>query len=211
MKQFKKILLIVILLCCVSCVLAQGKHLPQSPYDKKFDQLLKQTNLRFIFPGGFKEVEPIDNEDFSYDFAMELPGHDLEVWLQIKPQRQNWLSYEKARQENTLRAVANPDSMYVDMSKANAIALSADNNILVRNMPTEVLARYNADAGKSYLINLPDMYITKHYKYALLVALQKNHIGTLIAVYLSNERDADFYHDVYRAAHCFRFIDKPAR
>lgn len=208
MKQFKKILLIVMLLCGVVNVFAQGRHLSEDPDHKKFDQLLKETNLQFAFPAGFRTITPVDNEDFSYDFAMELPRHDFEVWLQIKPQRQNWVSYQKALYEKPHREVANPDSMYMDMSKANAKALSADNNFLVRNMPPEVLARYNADAGKSYLINLPDLNITKHYKYALLVALQKNHTGTVIAVYFTNEKDADFYREVYRAAHCLRFINQ---
>lgn len=208
MKQFKKILLIAGFLCGVINSFAQGVHLSENSTRKKFGQLLKETNLQFSFPAGFRKIPPVDNDDFSYDFAMELPGRCLEVWIQVKPQKQNWASYVKAKQENSRHAVANPDSMYVDMSKAHAIALSGDNgdnNILMRNMPPYVLARYNADAGKSYLINLSDQSITKHYKYALLVALQKNHTGTLIAVYFTNQKDADFYREVYRAAHCLRF------
>ena len=214
MKQFRKILLIVGFLCGVSDVLAQNRHLPVDPARKKFEQLLKETNLQFIFPSGFNVIPPVDNDDFSYDFAMELPGHDFMVWIQVKSERQNWFSYEKARHDHTQKELANPDSMYVDMSRANATALSGDNgdnNILVRNMPPNVLARYNADAGKSYLINLSDQGITKHYKYALLVALQKDHIGTLIAVYFTNEKNADFYREVYRAAHCLRFADKAGK
>jgi hypothetical protein len=211
MKQFKQILLTVITLCCVGYALAQVKRLHEYPDNKKFYQLLKQTNLKFTYPAGFRQITPVDDEDFSYDFAMELPGKDFEVWLQVKPQRQNWISYEKARRDNTQKAVANPDSMYVDISRADAIALSADNNILERSMPPEVLARYNADAGKSYLLNLNDLGATKHYKYALIVALQKNHSGTLIAVYFTNEKDADFYREVYHAAHCLRFTNQPGR
>ena len=211
MKQFKQILLIVVFLCGANNVFAQSKLLPLTPDQKKFYQLLKEANLAFTFPSGFKQITPVDNEDFSYDFAMMLPNRDFEVWLQIKPQKQNWISYEKAKQDNPQRAVANPDSMYVDMSKADAAALSADNKILVRYMPPKVLAGYNADAGKSYFFNLPDLAITKHYKYALVVALQKDHTGTLIAVYFTNEKDADFYREVYRAAHCLRFTNQPAK
>jgi hypothetical protein len=208
MKQFKKILLIVVFLCGVINVFAQSKQAPVKPDRKKFYQLLKEANLKFTYPPGFREIAPVDNDDFAYDFAMELPDHDFEVWIQVKSQRQNWFSYDRARNDKSQRQVANPDSMYVEMSKADASALSADSNILVRNMPAKVLAGYNADVGKSYLINLPDLDITKHYKYALLVALQKKHTGTLIAVYFTNEKDADFYREVYRAAHCLRFMDK---
>jgi hypothetical protein len=211
MKQFKKILLIVVFLCGVANVFAQGKHISETPARKKFNQLLKETNLQFAFPSGFREIAPVDNDDFSYDYAMELPGRDFEVWIQVKSQRQNWISYDRARYDKTQKELANPDSMYVDMSKADATALSGDSSILVRSMTPEILARYNADVGKSYLINLPDLDITKHYKYALLVALQKSHTGTLIAVYFTNEKDADFYREVYRAAHCLRFMDKVGR
>ncbi len=211
MKQFKQILLSMMLLCCVHHAFAQAKRAPQNPDHKKFYQLLKEANLKFSYPAGFREIPPVDNEDFSYDFAMQLPDKDFEVWLQVKSQRQNWASYENAMRDNSHKELANPDSMYVDMSKADATTLSADNNILVRNMPPEVLSKYNADAGKSYLINLPDLDVTKHYKYALLVALQKNHTGTLIAVYFTNEKDADFYRAVYRAAHCLRFASTPGK
>src|ERR1700743_1317772 len=127
MKQFKKILLIVGFLCGVGHVFAQGRHLSGDPTRKKFDQLLKETNLQFTFPSGFSVIPPVDNDDFSYDFAMELPGHDFEVWIQVQSARQNWFSYEKARHDNTQKELANPDSMYVDMSRATAAALSGDN------------------------------------------------------------------------------------
>jgi hypothetical protein len=203
-KQFKKLLLIVILLCCVVPAIAQNKRLPAKASHKAFNQLLKESDLSFTFPAGFHEIKAINNEYYSYDFAMESDDEDFEVWLQIKPGKQNWASYEKAANDNQ-RQLANPDSVYDGLSRADAMALSVDSNILVRNMPPEVLARYNADIGKSYLINLADMEVTKHYKYALLVALQKRHTSTLVAVYFTNAKDADFYRDVYRAAHCLRF------
>lgn len=209
MKQFKKILLIVVILCCAGNIFAQGKRIPAVSAHKKFYQLLKEANLEFVFPAGFKEIPPVDNEDFAYDFAMELPGHDFEVWLQVKPQKQNWISYQKAKERDEQHTLTNPDSIYAYMSRADAMALSADSDLLMRNMPPEVLARYNADAGKSYLINLPNLRVTRHYKYALLVALQKSHTGTLIAVYFTNDKDADFYRQVYRAAHCLSFVDPP--
>jgi hypothetical protein len=190
-KQFKQLLLIVVFLRFIAPAFAQHNSKPVSEKRKVFYQLLKDADLKFVYPSGFRELSPVDDEDYSYDFAMELPGHDFEVWLQVKPGVQNWASYEHARHNNHFE-LANPDSLYTDMGKADAMSLGADNNFLVRTMPPEVLERYNADAGKSYLINLADLEITKHYKYALIVALQKYHMGTVVAVYFTN--------------HCLQFI-----
>jgi len=198
---------IAMLLCMAVPVFAQTKTARSTTQRKDFFQLIKEANLDFIPPAGFREIKAVNNEDYSFDYAMEVPGKDFEMWLQVRSQKQNWVSYEKASGDKK-NELANPDSMYIDMSKAMASTLSLDNNYLVRNMPPDVLARYNADAGKSYLINLNDSRITKHYKYALIISLQKNHTGTLLAVYFTNDKDADFYRYVYRAGHCLKF--KPA-
>jgi len=208
-KQFKQILLTAMSLCCIVSAIAQTRHPTIISKHKDFNQLLKEADLKLTFPIGFKEIEAVNDEDFSFDFAMELPGKDFEMWLQVKSQKQNWTSYEHAQYDKKTE-LANPDSMYIDMSRADAIALTDDDKFLVRNMPPEVLARYNADAGKSYLLNLTDLPVTKHYKYALLIALQKNHTGTLVAIYFTNDKDPDFYRDVYRAGRCLKFIQPTA-
>ena len=195
---------IVMLLCFAVPVIAQPKAVRPTTQRKDFYQLVKEANLNFTFPTGFREIKAVNNEDFSFDYAMEVPGKNFEMWLQVRSQKQNWISYEKASGDKRTE-LANPDSMYIDMSKATATALSGDNNYLVRNIPPDVLARYNADAGKSYLLNLLDLPTTKHYKYALIISLQKNHTGTLMAVYFTNDKDADFYRYVYRAGHCIKF------
>jgi hypothetical protein len=122
-----------------------------------------------------------------------------------RSQKQNWLSYEHT-QTDQKSELDNPDSMYMEISNAYANALTGGNTYQARDMPPDVLAQYNADAGKSYLLNLLDMPVTQHYKYALIVALQKNHTGTLIAIYFTNYKDPDFYSDVNKVSHSFKFI-----
>ena len=195
---------IVMLLCFTVSAIAQQKIARPTSQRKDFYQLVKEANLNFTFPTGFREIKAVDNEDYSFDYAMEVPGKNFEMWLQVRSQKQNWISYEKASGDKRTE-LANPDSMYIDMSKATATALSGGNDYLVRNIPPDVLARYNADAGKSYLLNLIDLPTTKHYKYALIISLQKNHTGTLMAVYFTNDKDADFYRYVYHAGHCIKF------
>jgi hypothetical protein len=184
---------------------AQKKSMPVNAERKDFYHLLAQADLKFTYPPGFKEDTAVNNEDFSYDFDIELPGRDFEAWFAVKSQKENWTSYQHTRNDEKAR-LENPDSLYLGIGAANATALTGDkDNFTPRNIPPDVLARYNADAGKSYLLTLLDFPETKHYKYALLIAIQKNHTGTLVAVYFTNHKDPEFYKNVDRASHCFRF------
>ncbi len=56
---------------------------------KNFYQLTAEANVEFIYPEGFKEIPAINNENFSFDYAMVLPGHDFEIWLKVRSQKQN--------------------------------------------------------------------------------------------------------------------------
>jgi hypothetical protein len=207
-KLICQIFFTAILLYASTPVLAQKKHLAVNDERKGFYTLLAQAGLKFIFPAGFKQDTAVNNEDFSYDFALELPGEDFDAWFEIKSQKQNWISYEHTEFDKKGR-LANPDSLYLGICTANATALTGYKNYTVRNIPPDVLARYNADAGKSCLLNLLDLAQTKHYKYALLIALQKNHTGTFIAVYFTNNKDPEFYKNVSRVSHSFVFKKQP--
>jgi len=194
-----------IFIYCTMPAFAQAKRQPANTDKKDFYQLLAEANIKFTYPPGFKSIPPVNDEDFSFDYDLQLPGKDFEMWLQIKPQKQNYTSYEHTRYDAQLK-LANPDSIYMDMAKANAITLTGENtDFLVRTIPPEVLARYNADAGKSYLLTLLDLPATRHYKYALILALQQNHTGTMLAICFTNEKDPDFYKNVNRACRSFRF------
>jgi len=206
-KQSKPLLFIVffaIIFYCSSYTFAQNKSLPANSQRKDFYLLLKEADLKFTFPTGFNEIKVINNDYFSSDFALEESRHNCEVWVVVRSQKQNWVSYENA-QNNKKPELANPDSMYVDIGKAYAIGLTGSQNYMMRNIPADVLAEYNADAGKSYLLNLRDMQVIHHYKYALIVSLQKNHTGTLLAIFFTNYKDPDFYRYVNSVSHSFKF------
>ncbi|MBD1383699.1 hypothetical protein IDJ75_00290 [Mucilaginibacter rigui] len=222
MKQFKQILLTGILLFCIAPILmveAQrrtyktkkvvavkqaAKPVSISPQLKNFQQLTAAANVNFIFPKGFKEIKAPNNEDLSFDYAMEMPGKEFEIWFQVKSQKENYASYEKSIGDKS-KAQANPDSLYLGMGTAHALTFAGDNNFLQRTIPPKYLARYNADAGKSYLLNLQDEAVTKGYKYALLITLQKDHIGTILAVCFANEKGPEFFKNIDRASSCIKF------
>jgi hypothetical protein len=226
LKQFKQILLTGILLfCIVPMLMVEAQRRPFkikkaalvkpaakpavkppyiSPQLKSFQQITAAANVNFISPKGFREIKAPDNEDLSFDYAMEAPGKEFEIWFQVKSQKENYASYEKSiGDKNT--AQANPDSLYVGMGTAQAITFAGDNNFLQRDIPPKYRARYNADAGKSYLLNLQDEAVTKHYKYALLITLQKDHIGTILAVCFSNEKGPEFFKNIDKASNCIKF------
>jgi len=217
-KQFKRILLQAILLLCITCVFAQVKQSQYLAVNKKkttlvkavkpvkgsaqlqeFSKILATANVTFTFPKGFREIQAVNNENFSFDYAMEIPGKEFEIWFQVKSLKQNWKSLERYHEQE------NPDSSYLQIAKAQATNFTGEQEKLVRAIPANVLARYRADAGKSYLLNLLDMPETKSYKYALLIMLQRNHTGTIMAVCFTNEKDPEFFRNIDRASNCLKF------
>jgi hypothetical protein len=218
LKQIKQIIIAVILIISISPVFAQVKHpvknnkpavvlvkhAPVSSQLAEFTHLAAGANVSFTFPRGFKEIKAPDNDYFSFDYAMALPGKDFEIWLQVKSQKENWASYEKSKNKPDAQ-LANPDSTYISLALAHCAAFTGGNNFFTRNIPADVLARYNADAGKSYLLNLLDMPATKHYKYALLITLQKDHTGIIMAICFTNEKGPEFFKNMDKASNCLKF------
>jgi hypothetical protein len=212
LKQFKQILLTALCMLFIAPVIAQvkpphgshAKYLTLSRQLKEFYHLVAQANVTFVYPNGFLEIKAPDNEDLSFDYALELPGKNFEIWFQVKSEKENWASYVRTQNGQTPQ-LDNPDSVYMAIGKANAREFTGDDKYLMRNIPPDVLARYHADAGKSYLLTLPDLPETKHYKYALLITLQKNHTGTILAVCFTNEKGPEFFKNINKASNCIKF------
>lgn len=220
MKQIKQILLSGILLFCIAPAIAQGKKHPvlkkpvtvttkktssTSAQLRTFQEIAARGNAIFTFPKGFKEIPAPDDEDFSFDYAMSLPGKDFEIWFQVKSQKENYAAYLRNIGSKEL-GQDNPDSLYQGMGTALAKGFAGDETgYFLRIIPQKYLARYHADAGRSYLLNLLDMPVTKHYKYGLLITLQKAHTGTIIAVCFTNDKGPEFFKNIDRASNCIRF------
>lgn len=197
-RHIKLILLFTGLMFCMP-VIAQVRYSTAPRQVKDFGKDLTDANLSFTLPAGFKEVKSATNEDIACDYAIEIPGGEFEIWFQAK-------SLKDGRPVVRLKdkqVVA--DSLYVEMGRGQASALVGDKNYLVRNIPRPSLARYNADAGRTFLLNLPDSPTTRHYKYAMVVVLQKNHVGTLLATCFANELGPGFFKNLNMASSCIKF------
>ena len=220
LKQFKQLLLIAVLMLQVVIAFGQAKRhrnaflvahnfpYPLTDQFKAFYELTSEANVTFTFPKGFKEIEAVDDEDFSFDYAMELPGKGFEIWFQVKPQKQNYTIYH-SNQHTPGKQTSNPDSAYISMGSSQASAFTGDAQPIARTIPPKVLARYNADAGKSYLLTLLDFPQTKRYKYALLIMLEKYETGTIMAVCFTNDKGPEFFKNIDRASNCLKFKNAP--
>jgi hypothetical protein len=218
-KQISKILLLTAGLLCLVQTLAAAqskkkgskfitKAAPQRvAVSRQLSSFLKEAReagVDFTMPANFKELQAVNNENFSFDYAMTIPGQDFEVWLQVHSLKQNWMSYDQVK-DITSKTLDNPDSTYLQTARAHATAMSDDDKYFTRPLPANVLEMYNADAGKTYLFNLANIPETRRYKYALLIAIQKNHTGYLMAVCLANEKGPAFFKNINQARDCIKF------
>ncbi|GAB3913859.1 hypothetical protein GCM10028826_27000 [Mucilaginibacter boryungensis] len=170
----------------MGAAIAQTKPAKESHEYKSFSKIASRSNVTFTLPEGFKEL-PVSGDNI-FNYGMTIPGEDFEIWLKVTPQTDN-----------------TSDSLYVEMGKAEAKLLAGDNHYYTHGMPERVLTDYNADAGRSYFIYLSDSPATKHYKFALLITLQKNSKGTIMALCMTNDKGPDFFKNINKARNCIRF------
>ncbi len=201
-KYLLKITLVfafIALLCAKEGAFGQGTRLDNSEQYKKFQKEVNKVGINFIFPEGFKEIKAVNTREFKFDYAMELPGKDFEIWLRVNSFKEN----KQFLHDNGLRI--NPDSAYTYIIKQQAAVFSNNAEWFSRQVPEAQLSQYNANVGKTYLVSLTDSPVTKHYKYAMLVAIAKYGTGTVFAVCLANDRGPDFFKNMFSAGNCIKF------
>lgn len=180
-------------------VFAQSSHIDGSEQLKSFDKALSKVGLSFDFPEGFKEVKAVNSNSLKFNYAMELPGKDFEIWFRVNSLKEN----KQLLNSNRLRIPA--DSAYNFIIKQQAVVFSNDADWITRQVPDVLLNRYNANVGKTYLVNLNDAQVTKHYKYALLIVMSKFNAGSVLAVCLSNDKGPEFFKNMFEASNCMKF------
>lgn len=202
-SQLKYLLLYMGLVFCFTPAVSQERSSLFTHQFRNFNKELAEANLSFTLPNGFKEIRPGNMDDASFDYAIKLVDADFEIWFQVRSQKENW-GYGKSKNDK-VRTTSNQDSLYQEIASTQAEAFMGNKNYMTRSIPQYSLARYNADVGKTYLLNLPDSPTTRHYKYAMLVVLQKNHTGMMLAVCFANELGPGFFKNLDMAGSCIKF------
>jgi len=212
-RQFKQILLTTAFLLVAVTAMSQVKKRPVprkaavsktgSSQLNDFLFLAGDADVTFTFPTGFKEAKVLNNEDFSFDYGIELPN-EFAVWFQVRSQKKDWQNYMALKNDPT-KQTADPDTAYIAKGSALAKSLSDDKTLIPRDIDQDVLTRYNANAGRAYLINLPDLAETNHYKYALVLAIEKDHTGTIIAICFTDEKNPEFFKNVSQISQFIKF------
>lgn len=182
----------------------QAAPKPISPHHRDFLRLAAEANVVFSFPSGFREIPPPNDEFFSFDYAMEAQGRQFEIWFKVRSQKNDWKNY-LAMKNDPRRQLSNPDTGYLAKGRAMAKTLCNDTISVSRDIDQEVLKRYNASAGRSYLVDMPYRAATKHYKYALVLAIEKDRTGTILVVCFTDEKSPEFFRNVNRISHYLKF------
>jgi hypothetical protein len=200
-KKLKYIGFCVALLLGIVPAFTQVKQPAILTHDlKSFDKKLKKAKMTFIFPTGFKEVKATDI--YNFDYGIIAPEGDCEIWFKVQSQKDSWTSYLKGKNDNR---IVHPDSVYKEIGLSQAKAFKGDKDPIERIIPANLLTRYGADLGKTYLVNLPDAAATKHYKFAMVVVMQKNKTGIAMAVCFANELGPGFFKNLNKASSCLKF------
>ncbi|MCC8424257.1 hypothetical protein [Mucilaginibacter sp. UR6-11] len=201
-KRINWSLFILFLMLSVTPAAAQLNHGNAGAQSqlKNFNSSLAQVNMTFNFPEGFKEIKAPTTESFQFDYAMVLPDADFEIWLRVNTQKEN----EKLLADKNIH-VSCADSLYLGVAQDQISSFTSEKKYMKRNLPEYILNRYNADGGSIYLVSIDDSPVTKHYKYAFLTVLQKNKIGTLLAICFTNDKGPEFFKDMNRASNCVKF------
>ena len=181
-----------------------GRSKGESRQLKRFIKLAGEANVTYTSPEGFKEIKAINNDTLSFDYGLALPGEDFEVWFEVQSQKKVLASFARLVSD-TSRTNEHPDSLYNKTGLTLARQLSGGQSYFTTIIPPDYLARYNADEGKTYLIDLADARETRHYKYALLITLHKDHVGTIVALCLGNEKGSEFFKNIFKVSKCLRF------
>lgn len=175
-----------LLLLLLTCLLFEANAQTKGDFNK----ILKQHNIQFKAPSGFKETPVIENPDLSYNYALSSLKDSIEVRYTIFPLASLMVDYEMSMADPNKTAV-NPNKYYESMYMANILSISqlgAGNMPTQNNLHTEVAKiEFNADLAATSLFDCNSEY-AKGYKHCLLILVHKENVADAYISILSNDQ-----------------------
>ena len=157
-----------------------------------FSSLLTRAQMTFVAPEGYTEVQPVQNGQMNYEYALKYPGKNFEVRYAIRPLDtllQQFLTEEKNKKPGDVNI--SPNKLYSALYKATVLNI-AGTGVLPQISAfdkTAVKNEFNADWGATSVC-APGGTFGKGYKYCLAIAIHKDNIGDAYCFYLGdNQQD----------------------
>ncbi len=175
-----------LLLLLLTCFLLEGNA--QTKGD--FNTLLKDHNIQFKAPTGFKSTPVIENPDLTYNYALLSVKDSIEVRYTIFPLASLMSDYETNLADPNV-TVVNPNKYYESMYMANILSIS---QLGAGNMPTQnslhsEVARieFNADFAATSLFDCNSEY-AKDYDHCLFILVHKENVADIYISILSDDQ-----------------------
>lgn len=148
--------------------------------DTTFEYLLKQNNMMFDVPKGYKEVKPVPNGQMNYEKAYKHPSLKFEVRYAI---RRTDFEYPKQIFEMTVLNISGGTLPSYTSFEATAVK-----------------EEFGADGGATVMVEVGKEF-GQDYKYCLFVYIHKKGIGDGYIFYLADDKETigDLINPIFHA------------
>lgn len=192
--------IIIIILLSIALISFQERKLP-----KIFARLLDRGELTLIKPGGLIEVQPIENEQMNYEYALKYPDKNFEIRYAIRPLDIVMKEYnESMKNKKEGEIILHPNKYYSPSMQATVLNISGGQLPNISAFDSQAVKNeFNADWGATTFVELGEEF-GQSYKYCLVVALHKDDIADAYIFFVSDTK-VDFDKNMQIAFHSLKF------
>lgn len=192
--------IIIIILLSIALISFQERKLP-----KIFARLLDRDELILIKPSGLIEVQPIENEQMNYEYALKYPDKNFEIRYAIRPLDIVMKEYnESMKNKKEGEIILHPNKYYSPSMQATVLNISGGQLPNISAFDSQAVKNeFNADWGATTFVELGEEF-GQSYKYCLVVALHKDDIADAYIFFVSDTK-VDFDKNMQIAFHSLKF------
>jgi hypothetical protein len=155
---------------------------------------LARARVRFAIPAGFSPVQPVDNPQWQYSFAMRASNGSVEVRIRVDDLVETLAdAYARGEDHTCPGPPGCLDSVVNDLWLSSIVATASSiagphMRSGVTPLREDVLRRFNADAGAIAFVD-PDPRFGSSHAHAAALIVHKDHRADIIAVVLFDDPD----------------------